>query len=188
MTKIMIILFSFLIVFSAQAATNGPLNSALRDAEVNENKTYFEVLGDLYKEGTKPSLDKIINIAWAGRCFLKGYPSEPINGGCMFRKARMADVGPIGRGDATYEAACYWNKEQAPNYYDGMTVAQVLAAQPGTKFSKVSAKDQELEIQINTFDKSAIKVSGKYLVEEVFENNARFAVGLRCYYFIPGLN
>jgi hypothetical protein len=71
MRKLLIGLLTFGTI-SAQASMleiNGPLDEKLFEAEVNQDKTYFETLGDLYRDGKLPDVAKIANIALGGKMF-----------------------------------------------------------------------------------------------------------------------
>jgi hypothetical protein len=179
---------------SAQASmfeVNGPLDETLFKAQIDDEKTYFETLGDLYKAGQRPNLKKISNIAWAGRCFLKNEQNKPTNAGYIFRKKR-SDAGPIAL--KAYEAFSYWDLNKAPNYFDKMDVEQVFASVTGLEARDGKVKTDSIEIVISTSEKSRLKVSGSYLVEELsaLKEDAgpigKASVFARCYYFIPDLN
>jgi len=186
---------------SAQATMlemNGPLDSTLYEAQVNEEKTYFETLGDLFKVGALPNLSKISNIAWAGRCFSKDVQNEPVSAGYIFRQKKGKDVGPIGANSKAYEAFSYWKiDKEVPNYFDKMDVEQVFAAIPDlSKYAHdAKIKTNSVEIDLQATYKSNLKVSGNYLVEEIsgpplvdVGPAGKTTVGVRCYYFIPELN
>lgn len=172
---------------------NGPLDAIFFKAQVNDEKTYFEKLGDLFKEGTLPKLAKISNIAWSGRCFSHEEPNTPLNGGYIFRKKRTSDVGPLGQNVNAYEAASYWTLSKAPNHYDNLSIEQILR-ESTRKFSDVRLKADSIEIAVSASDKSNLKVSGNYLIEEIsgsdrdIDLDGKTTVGVRCYYFIPDLN
>jgi hypothetical protein len=194
------ILFGLLALgtISAQASMleiNGPLDAKLFDAQVNDEKSYFETLGDLFQSGVRPNLTKISHIAWAGRCFIAKIPNDPINAGYIFRQKRN-DAGPIAATTKAYEAFSYWLPREAPNYFDKMDIEQVFAAVPNLKANAHDAriKSDSIEIDVNAFQKSNLKESGKYLVEEISEQVSdvgpieKQTVVIRCYYFIPELN
>jgi hypothetical protein len=170
--------------FSVQASmleVNGPLDSKFFEAEVLQDKSYFETLGDLFSQGTVPDLKKISNIAWAGRCFLKDEPNNPTNAGYIFRE-KKSDVGPIGRNSKSYEVLSYWLPKKAPDFFDKLTLDQVLNL-PEAKITKfVDANINSSSINIGL---SSLKSSGSYLVEEVGMSSSP---AIRCYYFIPDLN
>ncbi len=179
--------------FSAQASmleVNGPLDEKLFEAQVNEEKTYYETLGDLFKTGTLPNFSKISNIAWAGRCFFKKKPNDPHNAGYILRQ-KISDAGPIALN--SYEAFSYWKRHQVPNFFDLMNVEQVFAVMRPTA-SDVRVKSDSVEISLGGNDKSNLKVSGNYLVEEVsgpvndVGSVGKVNISARCYYFIPDLN
>ena len=107
---------------SAQASlleVNGPLDATLFEAQVNDEKSYFETLGDLFQAGTRPKLSNISNIAWAGRCFSKEKQNVPNNAGYIFREVRN-DAGPIAVTTKAYEVFSYWQHAKAPNFFDKM--------------------------------------------------------------------
>jgi hypothetical protein len=173
---------------------NGPLDAKLFEAQVNDEKTYFETLGDLFKVGTIPNLSKISNIAWAGRCFLKGKPNEPTNAGYIFRKKTPSDVGPIGASTQSYESLSYWTPNMAPNFYDNLNLEQVYALIPRVSFFDAKIMRDSIQVDMDATTRSNLKVSGSYLVEEITAPASdsgpigNVSVALRCYYFIPDLN
>ena len=182
---------------SAQASmleVNGPLDATLFEAQVNDEKTHFQTLGDLFKAGKLPDLRKISNIAWAGKCFLRSKQNDPTNAGYIFRQKRN-DAGPIASGHRAYEAFSYWDLNKAPNYFDKMNVEQVFAALPKLSKEAVNArvKTDSIEMILGS-TKSNLKVSENYLIEELSDTNVdvgpvgKTTVGVRCYYFIPDLN
>jgi hypothetical protein len=182
---------------SAQASmleVNGPLDEKLFDAQVNDEKTHFETLGDLFKAGRLPDLNKISNIAWAGRCFIRSEPNEPTNAGYIFGQKRN-EAGPIGATSKIYGASSYWKLTKAPNYYDKMSLEQVLSLYKDTLiFNVARVKSDSVEVDISDGSKSNLKVSGNYLVEELSGTDGdvgpvgKVSVYSRCYYFIPDLN
>lgn len=178
---------------SAQASmleVNGPLDSTFFEAQVNnDEKTYFETLGDLFRTGTRPNLSKISNIAWAGRCF-NDKQNEPVNAGYIFRQKRI-DAGPIAATSKAYEAISYWQLSEAPNYFDKMNLEQVFAALPNLKANDARIKTDSVEVDVQAPEKSNLKISGNYLVEEIsgpVGPVGKISIGVRCYYFIPDLN
>jgi hypothetical protein len=183
-------------VLSAQASmleVNGPLDAMLFTAQVNDEKTYFETLGDLYKAGKRPNLSTLSNIAWAGRCFFKTAPNVPTNAGYIFRQ-KENDAGPIASVNPEYEAFSYWKLEKAPNYFDNMNMEQVFTAHPNITVRDAKIKADSIEINLKPTGKSNLKTSGNYLVEELSwpegDNGpvGKEIVDSRCYYFIPDLN
>jgi hypothetical protein len=181
---------------SAQAsmlAVNGPLDATLFEAQVNEEKTHYETLGDLFKRGTLPNLAKISNIAWAGRCFDKKDQNDPTNAGYVFRPKR-SDAGPIASNSKAYEAFSYWNLSEAPNFFDKMDIEEALASVPDVPAKNVRLKTNSIEIDVKAPAKSNLKVSGDFLIEEISGPDGdvgpigKTTVGVRCYYFIPDLN
>lgn len=186
-------LASLLSAHASMLEDNGPLDSKFHDAQLSDEKTYFETLGDLFNAGTRPNLLRISNIAWSGRCFLKRKPNDPTNGGYIFRKKR-SDAGPLSSQVVAYEAFSYWHLSMAPDFFDHMDIEQVFAAVPAATAGDVRLKEDSIEIGLRGQDKSNLKVSGNYLVEEISgpATNvgplARFGVEARCYYFIPDLN
>jgi hypothetical protein len=173
---------------------NGPLDATLFEAQVNDEKTYFETLGDLFKAGTRPNLLKISNIAWAGRCFSNEAQNDPVNAGYIFRQKRN-DAGPIAGTSKAYEAFSYWKPYKAPNYFDKMDIQEVFTTEPNIKARDAKIKTDSIEIILqNDSVKSTLKLSGNYLVEEISglvtdgASAESVVPGVRCYYFIPDLN
>lgn len=184
---------------TAQASmleVNGPLDQSFLEAQVSNEATHFATLGNLFKVGVRPSLTKISNIAWAGRCFLNDKQNEPTNSGYIFRQKRTSDAGPIGATSKSYEAFSYWETQKAPNYFDSMNIEQVFLVLPSIKARDARIKADSIEIDIDTSSKakSNLKISGEYLVEEITESESdtgpigKGVVTIRCYYFIPKLN
>lgn len=177
---------------SAQASMleiNGSLSAELFSAQVNEEKTYFETLGDLYMAGKRPDLTKISNIAWAGRCFSKNKPNDPTNAGYIFRQ-KVSDVGPIGAESKSYESLSYWQLDEAPNYFDNLSLQQVYALNLRTAAFDAKIKNVSIEINLNATSKSNLKVSDSFLIEQISGTDTGvgpIGIGIRCYYFIPDL-
>jgi hypothetical protein len=182
--------------FSTQASTfemNGPLDEFLFSKEINETKSYFEILGNLYEHGTLPDVSKISNIAHSGRCFESTSPNEPTNVGLIVREKKPADVGPIGNNAAQmYEAFAYRNASEAPNYYDFLSIEQLL--KPGTKFYELKKLPTYLELRQSQEVITRLKVSDKYIVLDAIKTfiDGSQPSGItnsisRCYFFIPGI-
>ena len=173
---------------------NGPLDAKLFEAQVNDEKTYFETLGDLFKTGTRPNLTKISNIAWAGRCFSKDKQNDPTNAGYIFREKVTSDVGPIGANLKSYESLSYWKRGEAPNFFDKLSLEQVYALKLNVTPFDAKIGQDSIEISLDSTTKSNLKVSGSYLVEAISGTESdvgpvgKVTVGVRCYYFVPDLN
>tara|TARA_B100001248_G_C27398010_1_gene467214 strand:- start:4132 stop:4731 length:600 start_codon:yes stop_codon:yes gene_type:complete len=187
------ILVGFSAVSFANVEVNGPLDKKMFNKEVNENKSYYETLGDMFQVGSKPEASKLIGVLWSGRCFLKDEPYKPTNGAYHFRKKRYEDVGPLGNNAISYEAASIWRRSEAPNYFDDKDLS-VLKSLKFVKFDylKVNSNRDSFEIAPNEKVKSSLRVSGKYLIEElsilkedVGPLGEGYQVWGRCYYFIP---
>lgn len=188
-------------IISANASMleiNSSIEDKLSNAQVEEEKTYFETLGNLFKEGTRPDLSKISNIAWAGRCFRDKKPNDPTNAGYIFRQSRASDVGPIGAKNKTYEAFTYWRTDKSTDFFDDKSMEQVFALEPNLKSFPAKINSNSIEVRIlDTNTTSKLKVAGDYLIEELSDpasNDvgplARDGVGVnvRCYYFIPDIS
>ncbi len=188
------ILFGILMTITTVGANasmleiNGPLDQKFYNAEVNEDKSYFDTLGDMFSVGTKPSPSKLINNLWAGRCFYKSEPNDPKNGAYIFRKV-VSDAGPISSGTQEYEAIAIRMPSKGPNYFDKLTLEYVQASLDGSLYQRVTSTANSLVITNPSIVE--LKLSGKYLVVEgrSVENAGPIskpgdAFG-RCYYFIP---
>ena len=195
MKKMLIGLVTLGSIISATASAleiNDPLNVKLSNTQVEEDKTYFETLGDLYSKGVRPDISKLTNKAWAGRCFMKANPNEPKAGGYVFRVKKGADVGPIGAGNVSYEAAAYYGND-LPDAFDHMELKDVLEnlSDSGVPFASAKILTDSISIAIAENATASIKLSGKYLVVEGRETDPKAGdidvngVFGRCYYFIP---
>ena len=89
-------LVGFSAVTFANAEVNGPLDNKLFNKEVNENKSYYETLGEMFQSGSKPQISKLLGVMWSGRCFTSDSQYEPTNGAYNFRRKVNLDVGPLG--------------------------------------------------------------------------------------------
>jgi hypothetical protein len=161
--------------------------------KTNDSKSYFDILGELYEQGTLPDILKISNKAWSGRCFDSTTPNEPTNAGLIVRNKKPADVGPIRTNEVQmFEALAYRNHLKVPNYYDNFTIDQLI--KPGTPFFDLNFLPTHLEFK--QFQKLVfhIRASDKYIVIKGIEvlneasqpseiTNSPF----RCYFFIPGI-
>jgi hypothetical protein len=177
--KIMILVTAIMLSFSAFAS----MEEKLFYSQVNENKTYFETLGDMFEAGTKPEIKDMIKLAWSGRCFLADNQDAPTNAGLMFREVALPDAGPIGNGIKKYEGSSYWSRNLAADYYDNLTVEQI---QKLHKLSYYAVAVDGVEAVLK-FDKtvSQLRMSGAYIIERLSEPDS--AGGMknfaRCYYF-----
>ena len=175
------------VAFQVTFAQANTMEARLATTELNHNQSYYETLGQLFAQGSLPSLNRISNVAWSGRCFTEDAPSNPTNAGYIFRKDKNADVGPLGNNQIAFEAISYWSRAEIPSYYDGMSVIQVMKTLPDIKFFPAIAETDSVklvlsgEVEVVT---SRLKVSGEYLLEELTNN---FGMKARCYYFIPKL-
>ncbi len=177
---VILALTAFLSLNSFAAQKSSEMISTERD-QSNANN-YFEELGQMFKTGIGPDPRNLVGVAWAGRCFQSVSPSTPINAGYIFREKASADVGPIGlNSQKNYEATSYWKPALPANYYDSQTLEQVLANTRVT-FTDVQIQSNQIDFLISG-TKSALRLSGKYLVEELSNSNS--VVLVRCYYFIP---
>ncbi len=175
---------------------NIAMGEKLFNTENREEQNYFDTLGRLFKSGVTPDLNKLIDVAWAGRCFTKGQPSEPVNGGYMFRVAQQPDVGPLGsERKQQYEAVTYWNPGKLTDYYDSMDTSEALSALNDTdKFYKIEQNANAIEFSHTENGKTRLRLSGEYLVEEISGKEGKdvgpldppkYTAYIRCYYFIP---
>lgn len=166
------------------------MEEKLFDAQVNENKTYFQTLGEMYKNGTKVNISKVINLAWSGRCFAVAKQDEPVNAGLMYREKSGPDAGPIGNGVKKYEGASYWSQSQPANYYDDLSVDQVMTLHSHKiTFSDVRILSISLELTMSDL-RSRVRMSGEYLVEDLISVKSDAGpigeegeASIRCYYF-----
>lgn len=188
MKKLLIGLLSIatLTTQASMLEVNGPLDSKLFKAEVFQNKNYFETLGDLFFEGTKPNPEQLTGVLWAGRCFFASKPDAPTNTAYIF-KAVNSDVGPIGNLNKSYEARGFYYPSKAPNYYDTMTLQEAM--KEALQFKKIGMTSTSL-IYKTDLSVEEMKQSGKYLVLEARIKSdagplAPEKVHVRCYYFIP---
>lgn len=197
------LLFSLLVLgtlstYASILEVNGPLDSKFHEAEVSQDKSHYETLGDLFSNGTLPNLSRISNIAWSGRCFLKDKPNDPINAGYIFRQKSTSDAGPIGQNVKAYEAFSYWNiygdGSQNPSFFDNMSIEQVFAWGNLLISRNAKIESNQIAVRFSSTMNSSLKSSGSYLIEEISEAEsdagplAKTSIPLRCYYFIPDLN
>lgn len=182
-------LVGFSAVSFANVEANGPFDTKMFTKEVNENKSYYETLGEMFQRGAKPEASKLMGVLWSGRCFKKTEPFEPINGAYHFKRKRNQDVGPIGDSVVSYEAVSWWKPSLPPNYFDNKTISEVVKS--SDKFYRVFDSENSIAIKFNN-DLSNLRFSGKYLIEELSETKVDvgplgegYQVWGRCYYFIP---
>lgn len=185
---------------------NGPLDQKFFNAQVKEDKSYFEVLGDMHKTGTIPSLTKLINVAWAGRCFRPENENNPRNGGTVFRAIKK-DAGPISK--THYQSFNYDLGDLMPaNFFDDKSISQILSTDFWNNlglgfdlkqsdiekaFNDVIIINDSVFRKYNSTKTSSLKLSEKYLVEEISSSDDAGPIGKskvveRCYYFIPEYN
>ena len=196
MKKLIIGLLAAGSIVSAGASAldiNGPLNVKLSKAQVEEDKSYFETLGDLYKKGSRPNISKLINKAWVGRCFYDTSPNEPLAAGYIFRvNKKSTEVGPIAK--LAYEAVAFININ-SPDFYDHMKLNDIIENLEAGRvtFGAATILPDSIVLPRNADNSSYafsayIKISDKYLVvearaPEIFSDEEE--VYARCYYFIP---
>lgn len=182
------ILLVITIIFSTSALAR--MERKLFEAQVNENKTYFQTLGEMYKDGTKPDISKLVNLAWSGRCFTKEEQDLPINAGLMYREKSLPDAGPIGNGIKKYEGASYWSQSKPANYYDDLSVDEIMKLH-NHKITFFDVKFLLISLEL-TFSnvRSRMRMSGEYLVEDLTSTQSDVGpIGedgeavVRCYYF-----
>jgi hypothetical protein len=184
--KNMLLVIAVMFSFSAVAG----MEEKLFDAQVNENQTYFQTLGEMYKNGTKVNISKVINLAWSGRCFAAAKQDEPVNAGLMYREKSGPDAGPIGNGVKKYEGASYWLQSKPANYYDDLSVTQIMALHgKSITFSDVKLLSISLELTMSDL-RSRVRMSGEYLVEDLVSLKTDAGpigedgeAAIRCYYF-----
>ena len=180
MKLIIVMLLTLGSTFTASASSpveiNGPLDQKFFNAEVNEEKSFFDTLGELYQQGSVPDISKLLNVAWSGRCFKASAPSTPINSGYQMRVMKLPDVGPIGSDTKKFEAATYWDLNKAPNFFDGMPKSEVV------NYVKVNFTEVKIVNKSLSFSDSSFRMSNKYIVEELGSGTKPSA---RCYYFLP---
>lgn len=185
-----VILIGFLTVSFANVEVNGPLDTKMFNKEVNENKSYYETLGEMFQSGSKPEISKLLGVLWAGRCFKKDSPYNAYNGGYHFRKS-SDDVGPLGDNIVSYEGNSFWRPNAAPNYFDDKDLSVVKGS--NAPYLKIIEKNNGFEINYPSGYKNVLTLSGKYLVLEGRNmkndvgplGDSNYDVWARCYYFIP---
>lgn len=178
---------------SAMLEVNGHLDSEFYQAELSNSQSYYEKLGILFAQGKLPNLSKISNIAWSGRCFSPEKPNDPTNAGYIFRQKNNSDAGPLRQNVKVYEAFTYWKYDQAPNYYDNMSIELVFATHPKIKAHDAKIESNQISINLTDGETSRLRVSGSYLIEELQDMPVEGPLGnkttySRCYYFIPDLD
>lgn len=192
MKKILIGLLVFGSITSfASDKLNGPLDTEMFTNEVNENKSYYETLGEMFKNGSKPSSSKLLDVLWSGRCFYKETPYKPRNKAYHFRKKSNQDVGPLGNGVVSFEAIGVYRRNKSPNYFDSMNISKFNKKSAHLSYDKVFDLDNSFSIKYGDI-LSKLRFSGKYLVEEIFTTTSDvgplsegYEILRRCYYFIP---
>jgi len=173
------------------AEFNGPLGSQLFESEVFQEKTYFETLGEMFTNGKKPDPEKLVGTLWSGRCFFASNPNEPTNAGYIFLKVKGSDVGPIGHNVATYAAVAFFKPSEAPNYFDTMTLDEVIKSGIPS-LESIQETLTSLMYQTPT-SVEELKLSNKYLIVEARGKSnagpiASKKVEARCYFFVPEYN
>ena len=189
---------------SAFANPNEQMEKKLYEKNASEGKSYYQTLGDLFKNGTAPMIEKLIGVAWAGRCFHKTKPNIPRAGGYIFREAKH--VGPIAREERSYEAAAYVSRDllAIPNRLDTLSIDEIYAGYSRARvplyFHPVINIESGILAKLRWGNNGffGLKASGDYLISEVFVAKAEDLTGesnqvegltsLRCYYFIPEYN
>ncbi len=182
-----ILSFVACVALQATFAQANTMEARLASTELIHNQSHYETLGQLFAQGSLPTLNRISNVAWSGRCFTEDAPSFPTNAGYIFRKAQNADVGPLGNSQTFFEAATFWSRSEKPSHFDGMSMIQVLKTLPDLKFFTAIFENDGITLVASEGAEvltSKLKVSDEYLVEELANN---YGMKARCYYFIPKL-
>ena len=145
--------------------------------------SHFKTLGKMFSSGKVPSLSKLSQNLWAGRCF-EGNSSRVTNAAYLFRMDKTGN---------TLEASSIWDTSMPVDFYDSQTREELLEKKP--KFRIASIQNGAIEFGLKKGLTSALRASGPYLVEEISELRMNEAgpiagkpvkyVGTRCYYFIP---
>jgi hypothetical protein len=187
------ILVCFSAISFANVEVNGPLDTKMFNKEVNESKSYYETLGEMFQSGSKPEASKLLGVMWSGRCFTSESEYEPVNGAYHFKRKSNQDVGPLGDANISYEASSIWKRSASPSYFDDKDISQFTRK----TYYRVFDSENSVAIKYSSGDMTGIsklKFSGKYLVEEVSETKSdvgplgdgdNFKTTIRCYYFIP---
>lgn len=159
------------------------------DNERMSQQSYYEILGEMYQNGSKPDASKLLNNLWSGRCFKKDFPYEPVNGAYHLRKKSDDEIGPIAGNSANYEAASVWMLSEEPDYFDDKETWVFSLVPHFTVFDyedSITFKDENMM--------SRLRSNGEYLIDEIIIEKRigpLFAESnplARCYYFIPEYN
>ena len=182
MKKLLIGLFAFGSVLSfANTKMNGPIDPNLYLAEVNQNKSYYETIEEMYQKGEKPNLSKINGVFWPGRCFFQKYPYKPFNAAFHLKRKRNTAHGPLG--GVVYEAVSVMDPSKPPHYFDSKDVSVLKS----NTYYEVGTEGPSLSIRYEEVYQTEIKVFEEYLVERVSaKENGQYRIGLMCYYFRLG--
>ena len=141
----------------------------------------FKKIAQMYDSGTAPTVSDLNGI-WSGRCFSRSEPNEALNGGFIFQKSEHSrDVGPIENSGVTYEAWEYSNIDNGPEYFDSLTLQDVLSNYE-SEFVPIKLESDRAELTVS--DKTAavsFRLSKNYLIMR----SSRAGVNQEnCYYFI----
>lgn len=149
------------------------------------DSSFYELVGDMYARGSKPVVNQVTDVAWAGRCFMRDQDQNaPKNAGYILRKTHT-DAGPIGSNRAIYESASYWQTSEAANFFDNKSLQWVLS-NVNISFTVVSTTGDAIVTDYKNGEISQLRSFEKFLVEEIV-SVSNGSARVRCYYFIPGL-
>lgn len=176
----------------ASIEVNGPLDTRMLIKEVDENKNYYDALGEMYQKASKPNIGKLINIAWSGRCFKRSTPYTAIGATTLFRKLKNPNLGPI-EGQKYEGNLVLWKSPVVPVDFgddkDFKWVTDFIDRRDDLPFSRIILLSDS--ILLESLNNIKIRVSEEYLVTEHFiskKDTGSIAEGspvARCYYFTP---
>lgn len=161
-----LVLLTSFTAFSAQANES---NSSYSDP------SYFDILGDMYDEGTVPDISELVGVVRTGRCFSRSYPSTP-KGAAMTIFRSPEDVGPVGDLYPKYGFR-YKTSSYSDTYDDLEEISFPYATAhryiPESAYAYNSSYDYSINFTVND----------DYIIQEYTYNNE---VTERCYYYNPG--
>jgi hypothetical protein len=167
MKELILGVLAFVSLVSAQAAS-GPLMTA-----------NFKTLENILLQGVqRPTVAKVVNIAFSGRCFSSHNPNQAVNAGLFFKQTK-----------GLLTAYRYNEPRGEEDFFDDMTIKDVIAWD--ATIAGADANDDFFAIK-NPTGFSSFEQHGKFLVEEVITFQKvpgrlvnRWVVTDLCYYFNP---
>ncbi len=130
--------------------------------------TFFDELTDLYDQGSKPEITRMLNRVLTGRCFYHEKPNEPKALVVHTRLVTNRALGSLGQRIRRYEWFGLVN--YSPEYYDGFDLHRLTEEIPRTRVSpnyhpiNLSNQNEIILQSNNNPDVLSVRINENYLI------------------------